>query len=107
MKRINTEHIKYMKDTMVKQITSVLLGAEDIEFNNPFIVFIPESTPHTLDTIMVEFIVKGITNNGQTLIGEVMESEYELNIDQVEWIEELAYILDEISLGHYKLICNE
>lgn len=70
------------------------LGEDDeIEFNNPFILYVTEENTYDDSSVKSSFIVKGM-KDGYRLIGEHLGSEMELSVDLVESVFEIAYIAD-------------
>jgi hypothetical protein len=77
---------------------------KEVEFNNPFVVYVTEENSYDDSSVKASHIVKTIVD-GKYLTGESMGSEFDdLSIYDLEDINEVAYILDTVTSRQYKIL---
>ena len=82
----------------------------NVEFNNEFTIWQLETDTLIDEPIQVMCRIKGLTTiNGQcylTGIDGTMEEFDDLELESIWDLYELAYILDALTAGHYKILTN-
>ena len=82
----------------------------DIEFNEPFECWQVEESTYDNFPVQVMYIIKGLrVINGQVMLtGETpyFESFDDLELESIWDLYELAFILDVLTEGHYKILSN-
>ena len=100
------EEVKNLKTKFCNEIENIFLVDQTIEFNQPFHVYVSEEDMSGY-WIKVPYLVKTMTS-GQYLRGMNQEGDEfdDLSVADLDDIIEVAYILDTLTLGHYKVLSN-
>jgi hypothetical protein len=101
-----TSQVLALKKSFVDKIESTFAGGAVIEFNTPFTVYIEEDNSYDESISRVPYVVNtydGLYLSGTTFYGDSFD---DLSVADLTDIVEVAYILDKITLGHYKVLSN-
>ena len=106
MNNLYTSKVLALKKEFIDKIESTFEKNVVIEFNTPFTVYIEEDNSYDESINKVPYIVKtydGLYLSGTTFYGDEFD---DLSVADLDDIIEVAYILDKITLGHYKVLSN-
>lgn len=101
-----TSKVLALRKSFIDEIESTFTAGPTIEFNTPFTVYIEEDNSYDESINKVPYIVKtydGLYLSGTTFYGDEFD---DLSVADLPDILEVAYILDKITLGHYKVLSN-
>jgi len=106
MNNLYTSQVLALKKELIEKIESTFEKNVAIEFNTPFSVYILEDNSYDESINRVPYIVQGYDGlylSGTTFYGDQFD---DLSVADLEDIMEVAFILDKITLGHYKVLSN-